>query len=104
MADEYQAMQGNHEPSEAPDAPWLHTHYTTELDEFDIVQRPAHYNQGQFEVIDVIEDKLTPEQFRGYLEGNVLKYILRHQYKGHPKQDLQKAQWYLNRMVETFND
>jgi hypothetical protein len=127
MADEGQSMQGNHEPSEAPDAPWVRENYHTpdpnfyidfddnwmseiirspsiKIDEYDIVDRPAHYNQGQYEVIDVIQDKLTKEQFRGYLEGNILKYVLRHQYKGHPKQDLQKAQWYLNRMVETFND
>ena len=56
------------------------------------VQHPQHYNQGKFEVIDVIEDwKL------GFNDGNAIKYIGRHRMKGTPKQDLEKAFWYLTR-------
>ena len=56
------------------------------------VQHPQHYNQGKFEVIDVIEDwKL------GFNDGNAIKYIGRHRSKGTPKQDLEKAFWYLTR-------
>lgn len=56
------------------------------------VQHPQHYNEGRFEVIDVIEDwKL------GFNDGNAIKYIGRHRSKGTPKQDLEKAFWYLTR-------
>ena len=36
---------------------------------------PDHYKIGGIETIDYIEAKLTKEQFRGYLVGNVIKYI-----------------------------
>ena len=41
----------------------------------------------------VIENKLL------YPEGNVIKYILRHQYKG-GKQDLLKAQHFIEMIIE----
>ena len=46
----------------------------------DNVNHPSHY-LGKVEVIDYIEDKLTDEQFEGYLVGNVLKYISRYRKK-----------------------
>ena len=64
----------------------------------DNVNHPAHYTQGRFEVIDVIEDTLGTDSFKGYCIGNVIKYVLRHEYKG-GTEDLQKAQWYLNRLL-----
>ena len=61
----------------------------------DEVNNPSHYNQNGIEVIDVIET-YAKHDFR---LANVLKYVCRAGYKGHPLQDLQKAQWYLNRVV-----
>ena len=67
----------------------------------DPVNHPAHYtaNKG-IECIDAIEDTLTPEEFHGYLRGQVVKYIWRCNYKGKRLQDLQKAEWYLKRYIE----
>ena len=45
------------------------------------IEQPAHYLVGGIEAIDVIEAKLTPEQFRGYLLGSSLKYQLRANHK-----------------------
>lgn len=54
------------------------------------VNHPSHYNQGKYEVIDVIEDwKL------GFCLGNAVKYIARCRYKRNKKEDLEKAIWYL---------
>lgn len=64
----------------------------------DNVNHPSHY-LGNVEVIDYIEDKLTPEQFEGYLIGNVIKYISRYQKKN-GLEDLQKGRWYLNKLIE----
>lgn len=64
----------------------------------DNINRPSHYNTGDIEVIDYIKDKLTPEQYEGFLVGNVLKYISRYRHKG-GVEDLKKAQWYLRRAV-----
>ena len=42
--------------------------------EQDAVNSPAHYNAGKVECIDAIESMLTPEEFIGFLRGNILKY------------------------------
>ena len=59
---------------------------------------PDHYLVGGIETIDYIEAKLTGEQFTGYLVGNVIKYLSRFEHKA-GKEDLQKARWYLNRLL-----
>jgi len=55
---------------------------------------PNHYKQGEIEVIDFILD-----QDFSYLEGNIIKYVSRYKYKN-GLEDLKKAQWYLNKLVE----
>lgn len=60
----------------------------------DPVHKPAHYNFGRFEVIDVIEDWGL-----GYHLGNVIKYVARAPHKGEELQDLEKAVWYLQRKI-----
>jgi len=66
----------------------------------DPVSSPSHYTKAKgFEVIDVIEGYDLP-----YHLGNVIKYVLRHEYKGNALQDLQKAQWYLNRYIEILRE
>ena len=67
------------------------------------VDRPSHYLHGKKETIDVICDCMTNDEFHGYLKGNILKYVSRYKFKGEPLEDLQKAQWYLNRLVKEVN-
>ncbi|KKN70557.1 hypothetical protein LCGC14_0429880 [marine sediment metagenome] len=59
----------------------------------DIINHPPHYNEGNIEVIDFIEDKQL-----GFHLGNVVKYICRES-KGNYLEDLEKAKWYLDREV-----
>ena len=59
---------------------------------------PDHYRQGDIECIDAIEAALTPEEFRGYCKGNVIKYTWRERHKGEAV-SLAKARWYLNRLL-----
>ena len=66
----------------------------------DMVNSPDHYTHNGIEAINVIEAKLTDEQYEGYLQGSVMKYLLRSNYKGKRNEDLKKAQWYLNTLVE----
>ena len=47
---------------------------------------------------------MTPEQFKGYCHGNVIKYQHRHGYKGNPVEDMEKAEWYLEKMLETMRE
>lgn len=63
------------------------------------VVHPKHYNTGKIEVIRIIEDQLTDEEYRGYIKGQVLKYITRERHKN-GLEDLKKAAWYLNRLIK----
>jgi hypothetical protein len=68
----------------------------------DPVERPRHYNNGSVECIDAIRAALGDEGFQAYCQGNVLKYLWRHKYKGKPVEDLRKCSWYLQRLIETI--
>ena len=60
------------------------------------VNHPDHYNSGQYEVVDVIDDAGFGE---GFCLGNALKYILRARHKENYVEDLKKAKWYLNKLL-----
>ena len=66
------------------------------------VNHPPHYNTGGLEVIDVLRAKLTPEEWKGYLKGNCLKYLLRADYKG-GKVDIEKMSWYGKRLEACYD-
>jgi hypothetical protein len=69
-------------------------------DELEEVDHPDHYGGGDnpYEAIKVIQHTLTPEEFRGFIKGNVLKYTMRAGKKaGTPGvKDMAKAEWCLN--------
>lgn len=70
------------------------------MTEHDPVNHPKHYNQnGTIECIDYIQDFLTKEEYIGYLRGNIAKYLHRWRYKN-GIEDLKKADWYLNKLIE----
>ena len=60
----------------------------------DNVNHPKHYLKCGLECIQVIEAQLTPQQYEGYLYGNVLKYMWRWLDKN-GLEDLRKAAHYL---------
>ena len=66
----------------------------------DMVGSPKHYNTGNIECIDAIEESMSSVAFKGYLKGNCMKYLWRYDYKGKQVEDLQKAAWYLNKLTE----
>lgn len=68
----------------------------------DPVNSPSHYNSGGIEAIEAIEASLSSEGFRGYLKGNVMKYMWRHEKKAKPIEDLKKARWYLDRLISAL--
>ena len=57
-----------------------------------------HYAKHQIQPWDVMQEYLSPEAFQGYLQGNVIKYVLRYKDKG-GVQDLEKAQHYLEMLI-----
>ena len=73
-------------------------------DEEDMVGAPKHYNTGNIECIDAIEESMSSVAFKGYLKGNCMKYLWRYDYKGKQVEDLQKAGWYLNKLTDMVEE
>lgn len=69
----------------------------------DAVNNPHHYNHKGVECIAAIEASMEPSQFKGYLKGNIIKYLWRYEYKN-GVEDLKKARWYLNKLITTWED
>ena len=67
---------------------------------YDKVEKPMHYTAGSIETIDYIQS--VTEQLRGFEAvciANAIKYISRQHLKN-GAEDIKKAIWYLNRLVE----
>ena len=69
--------------------------------EKDMVNNQPHYNKYGVECIEAIQSA-TGEGYEYYLQGNIIKYLWRYRYKN-GVQDLEKAQWYLSRLIEIKN-
>lgn len=74
------------------------------MDKQDVVNHPTHYTSGSIECIDAIKASMGQEKFKGYLKGNIIKYIWRYELKQNPVQDLEKAQFYLNRLLKEVKE
>ena len=72
--------------------------------EVDAVNHPPHYKVGGIETIDYMKAKSTFEEFRGHLRLTAIKYLSRTGYKDDALQDLKKAQWYLNKLIEEIEN
>ena len=71
---------------------------------YDKVDRPMHYTAGSIETIDYIQS--ITEQLIGFeavCVANAIKYISRQHLKN-GKEDLKKAIWYLNKLIEYKGD
>lgn len=60
-----------------------------------ILETPPHYTEGEIECIDAIRAALTPEEFRGFCKGNIMKYTWREKHKA-GNVDIAKAGDYVN--------
>lgn len=74
----------------------------------DDVEHPSHYTSGGIECIDAMKAMLAGYEqatiatkfYWHFLSGQVLKYLWRWPLKERPLQDLKKARWYLDRLIE----
>ena len=76
---------------------WLGTSYIFEEKEKEMVNHPSHYNQGSIEVIDFIEDWELD-----FTTANIIKYVVRSPYKNNALEDLKKAKFYLERLINRY--
>ena len=61
----------------------------------DPVNHPSHYTGHPcgMEVIEITKHET-------FCIGNAIKYLMRYKLKGNPRQDLEKAVWYINKELE----
>ena len=79
---------------------WCNTLPKKEIDDYgffaeDVVNHPKHYQLDglQVEALEIIKASLTLEEYKGYLIGNLLKYLLRHKKKNNIE-DIRKMIFY----------
>ena len=82
-------------------------YYTVEdKDKYDMVNQPKHYmfniDGHEVQAVDILKGTLTPEEFRGWLKGSYLTYILRADRKN-GLEDLKKANIFLNWQIQFDN-
>ena len=68
----------------------------------DPVNHPSHYTDGVIECINAIQESMSFEGFCGYLKGNIQKYLWRYEKKNNPLEDLKKARWYIDKLIDTI--
>lgn len=69
----------------------------------DMVNHPPHYGPAEGsgpECIEAIRASMARSAFQGFLKGNVLKYLWRYERKADTLEDLKKARFYLDMLVE----
>lgn len=60
-----------------------------------------YYKIGCIETIDYIKAKLSREEYKGFLKGNILKYLSRAGHKDNKeKNDYEKAMYYCKKLSE----
>lgn len=64
---------------------------------------PDYYGVGGIETFEFLKAKLSPSQLAGFCKGNVIKYLARADNKG-KVEDLKKARWYLDKLIEELDD
>jgi len=60
----------------------------------------TYYDEGGIETLDIIKAKLTKDGYRGYLLGNLVKYVCRANYKGAFYRDIEKVKIYASELLK----
>jgi hypothetical protein len=61
---------------------------------------PNHYKQGEVECIDALKAATVNKPgIQAVCVANIIKYLWRYEAKG-GLNDIYKAQWYLNKLIE----
>lgn len=71
--------------------------------ESDLIDNQLHYTVNGIQPIQIMKANMTKEEFRGFLEGNILKYPLRYKHKN-GLEDLKKAKTYLSWLIEDIEE
>lgn len=69
----------------------------------DLIDQQDHYTVNGIQPIQIMKANMTKEEYRGFLEGNILKYPLRYKHKN-GLEDLKKAKTYLTWLIEDIEE
>lgn len=69
----------------------------------DLIDNQIHYTVNGIQPIQIMKANMTKEEYRGFLEGNILKYPLRYKHKN-GLEDLKKAKTYLTWLIEDIEE
>lgn len=69
----------------------------------DITNKPLHYHKNGIDVIGFSEAQFSKEELKGFYRINVLKYVTRFDIKDSALPDLEKASFYLDKLIEMGN-
>jgi hypothetical protein len=66
----------------------------------DEVNNPKHYTSGKIEALDIIEDTTKDlDGLEAFAIGSAFKYLVRFNKKNDSIKDLQKAVFYINKVI-----
>lgn len=70
-----------------------------------VINHPQRYGgDTQYECIKVLKAWLSPDEYKGFLRGNFIKYVCRLGKKDGEIQELKKAKWYLDKLIESYTN
>lgn len=72
----------------------------SEFKRVETVEHPQHYNQGNIECIDAMESAFGVDEVTSFCKLNAFKYLWRAGDKINTVEDLKKARWYIDKIVE----
>lgn len=64
------------------------------------VEHPQHYNNGNIECIDAMISAFGVQEVISFCKLNAFKYLWRAEHKNDYLEDLNKAKWYINKVIE----
>ena len=68
-----------------------------------VINHPQRYGgDTTYECIKVLKAWLTHEEYLGFLKGTAIKYICRLGKKDEAVQEIEKSEWYLNKLKEEY--
>ena len=69
------------------------------------VNHPKHYGgDTPYECIKVLKAWVSDEEYKGFLRCNAIKYLCRAGKKDETVQELKKASWYINKLIESYEE
>ena len=67
----------------------------------DTIKQPKHYTTNGLSPVDCFKQGLvSKEEYIGFCKCNIIKYLCRAEYKENAKEDYEKAQHYIQLLLE----